>query len=225
MRCRLVNLNLTVSTRRSPKPFSCPLTRTSPVKMSQLPPPSELQTHSFTYSANPSRVVFGAGSISQLPEELARLSATRALILCTPQQTYQAATLQDIIGNKAVGVFSEATMHTPIHITEGALEFAKSKATDCIISVGGGSTTGLGKAIAIRTGLPHICVATSYAGSEMTPILGETVDNRKTTRSDPRILPQTVVYDPNLTMGLPASLSAYSGVNAIAHAGMWSSFS
>ncbi|KAK3117658.1 hypothetical protein LTR53_000787 [Teratosphaeriaceae sp. CCFEE 6253] len=89
---------------------------------------------------------------------------------------------------------------------------------DCLVSFGGGSTIGLGKALAIRTGLPHVCIPTMYAGSEMTPILGETADGRKTTRSDPKILPGTVIYDVDLTMTLPVGLSATSGVNAIAHA-------
>jgi alcohol dehydrogenase class IV len=86
-------------------------------------------------------------------------------------------------------------MHTPSHITEKALAYAKEVKADSVISIGGGSTIGLGKAISIRTGLPHICIPTTYAGSEMTPILGETQDGKKTTRSDPKILPGTVIYD------------------------------
>lgn len=113
-------------------------------------------------------------------------------------------------------------MHTPMAITEKALAFAISANADSVISIGGGSTIGLGKAISIRTGLPHICIPTTYAGSEMTPILGETVDGKKTTRSDPRILPTTVIYDVDLTMTLPSSMSATSGVNAIAHSGTFS---
>jgi alcohol dehydrogenase class IV len=88
-----------------------------------------------------------------------------------------------------------------------------------VVSIGGGSTIGLGKAISIRTGLPHICIPTTYAGSEMTPILGETADGQKKTRSDPKILPSTVIYDVDLTMTLPVDMTATSGVNAIAHSG------
>ena len=109
--------------------------------------------------------------------------------------------------------------HTPSHITDEALAYAEKVGADCIVSFGGGSTIGLGKAISIRTGMEHICTPTTYAGSEMTPILGETTDRRKTTRSDPRVLPRTVIYDVDLTTTLPADLSATSGVNAIAHAG------
>jgi alcohol dehydrogenase class IV len=90
-----------------------------------------------------------------------------------------------------------------------------------VISIGGGSTIGLGKAISIRTGLPHICIPTTYSGSEMTPVLGETEDGRKTTRSDPKILPGTVIYDVDLTMTLPVATTSTSGINAIAHSGMY----
>ncbi|PYI05734.1 maleylacetate reductase [Aspergillus sclerotiicarbonarius CBS 121057] len=174
--------------------------------------------NSFEYNSSPSRVLFGAGTLSQLPSELTRLNLTRPLVLCTPQQTHQAKSVKSVLNNQVAGIFTEATMHTPTHITDKALEFATRQNADSIISIGGGSTIGLGKAISIRTGLPHICIPTTYAGSEMTPILGETADGLKKTRSDPKILPGTVIYDVDLTMTLPVGMSATSGVNAIAHA-------
>ncbi|KAH7074030.1 maleylacetate reductase [Paraphoma chrysanthemicola] len=173
---------------------------------------------SFVYNANPSRVVFKPGARSDIAAELARQDLKAALILSTPQQVNEASDIATLLGSSAAGIFSNATMHTPIAITNQALAQAKDKQADCVISVGGGSTTGLGKAISVRTGLPHISIPTTYAGSEMTPVLGETVDGVKTTRSDPRILPGTVLYDVDLTLSLPQKLSATSGVNAIAHA-------
>ena len=191
----------------------------------------------FTFTANPSRVIFGAGCISQLPVELQRLDKSAALVLSTPGQAKLADIVLTTLGSSTVGKFTEATMHTPIHVTEKGLAHAIEVKADSIVSIGGGSTIGLGKAISIRTGLPHICIPTtyvilssisrssklinchdSYAGSEMTPILGETVDGVKTTRSDPKILPATVIYDVDFTMTLPAAISSTSGVNAIAHA-------
>lgn len=175
----------------------------------------------FEYNANPGRVVFGKGSIQKLPEEVKRLGFKSPLILSTPQQVSQAEDLAKILTNASIepaGIYTNATMHTPSHVTEEAMAFIQDKSADCVISIGGGSTTGLGKAISVRTGLHHICVPTTYAGSEMTPILGETQDGRKTTRTDPKILPGTVIYDVDYTMTLPTSLSATSGVNAIAHA-------
>lgn len=175
----------------------------------------------FVYNANPGRVVFGPGSINKLPDEIRRLGLKSPLLLSTPQQVSQVEDLAKILKSASIepaGIYSNATMHTPSNITDEALAFLHSKSADVVVSIGGGSTTGLGKAISVRTGLPHICIPTTYAGSEMTPILGETQDGRKTTRSDPKILPGVVIYDVDLTMTLPSSLSATSGVNAIAHA-------
>ncbi|KAL3469776.1 hypothetical protein BJX99DRAFT_251724 [Aspergillus californicus] len=172
----------------------------------------------FEYNANPGRVIFGSGTLQKLPDEIARLDKKAPLILSTPQQVSQAENVKKVLKGQVAGIFTEATMHTPTHITDKALEYAKAQNADLVISIGGGSTIGLGKAISIRTGLYHICIPTTYAGSEMTPILGETADGLKKTRSDPKILPGTVIYDVDLTMTLPSAMSATSGVNAIAHA-------
>jgi alcohol dehydrogenase class IV len=109
-------------------------------------------------------------------------------------------------------------MHTPVEVTALAVDEARRLQADAIISVGGGSAVGLGKAIVLRTGLPNIAIPTTYAGSEATPILGETEGGRKTTQRTLRILPVVVVYDVDLTLTLPVSLTATSGLNAIAHA-------
>ncbi|CAH0036604.1 unnamed protein product [Clonostachys rhizophaga] len=170
----------------------------------------------FIYNVAPSRVVFGQGKIQTLPDELARQGLKTPLILTTPQQIQHGEKVKAILGGIG-NLFTEATMHTPTSVTDTALAFTKSVDADSIISIGGGSTIGLGKAISIRTGLPHICIPTTYAGSEMTPILGESVDGLKKTRSDPKILPGTVIYDVDLTLSLPPGMSATSGINAIAH--------
>jgi alcohol dehydrogenase class IV len=119
-----------------------------------------------------------------------------------------------------VGVFNEVTMHTLTNITYRALTMVLSTNADSIVSFGGGSTIGLGKAISVWTALPQICIPTMYAGSEMTPVLGETADEVKKTRVDPKILPGTMIYDVDLTMTLSASMSATSGINAITHGGL-----
>jgi alcohol dehydrogenase class IV len=172
----------------------------------------------FVYQANPSRVIFGAGVIAQVPSELERLGLQKPLVLSTPQQTSQAEDVKTLLQGKVAALFGEATMHTPVEVTEKALEVARSSGADCVISVGGGSTIGLGKAISFRTGLYHLSIPTTYAGSEVTPILGETKDGRKTTISNPKVLPGTVIYDVDLTMTLPVGLTVTSGINAIAHA-------
>jgi maleylacetate reductase len=164
------------------------------------------------------RVVFGDGTLNALPAEVERLGCKRALVLCTPEQHDQAAMVAQILGGRAVGVFDRAAMHTPVTVTEAALEVVRERYADGVVSVGGGSTTGLGKAIALRTDLPQVAIPTTYAGSEMTPILGETRDGEKVTQRTHKVLPETTIYDVSLTLTLPPSISATSGMNAIAHA-------
>lgn len=173
----------------------------------------------FEYEARSPRVVFGSGSIQKLPDELARLKVSRPLLITGPKQTTEGEVVQTLLADNVAGLFTEAAMHTPTTVTDKAFEHAKTQSADSIVSVGGGSAIGLGKAVSIRLGLPHICLPTTYAGSEMTSILGETAEGKKTTRSDPKILPATVIYDVDLTKTLPLGLSATSGINAIAHAG------
>jgi maleylacetate reductase len=109
-------------------------------------------------------------------------------------------------------------MHTPVEVTERALAAVRAAGADCLVALGGGSTTGLGKALALRTDLPQIVIPTTYAGSEVTDILGQTEAGRKTTLRDARVLPEVVLYDPELTLGLPVGMSVTSGLNAMAHA-------
>lgn len=173
----------------------------------------------FTYTTgHPTRIVFGTGTLATVRAEVERLGITRALVLTTPAQAEQGRAVIERLGDCAAGLFAGAMMHTPVEVTHAALAVVEDRAANGVVAIGGGSTTGLGKAIAVRTGLPQVVIPTTYAGSEMTPILGETEGGQKTTRSSPDILPETVIYDVELTLGLPAALSGTSGINAIAHA-------
>ncbi len=170
---------------------------------------------SFVYTGLPARVIFGPGTLAQLAGEIERLGCRRALLLVGGR-------LQDRVtaaaGGLAAGVFGEAVMHTPVAVTERALAALGDLRADGIVAVGGGSAIGLGKALALRTDLPQIAIPTTYAGSEMTPILGQTEHGVKTTLRSPKVLPEVVLYDVELTRSLPPGLSATSGLNAIAHA-------
>lgn len=172
----------------------------------------------FTYSALPSRVVFGVDALARAAEEVRALGAGRAMVVCTPEQAELGGELLVRLGEVGVSIFTGAAMHTPVEITEQALALARSEGVDCTVAIGGGSTIGLGKAIALRIDTPQIVIPTTYAGSEATPILGETEHGRKVTQRSPRVLPEVILYDVDLTLTLPVALSGTSGLNAIAHA-------
>jgi alcohol dehydrogenase class IV len=171
----------------------------------------------FTYAVLPSRVVFGAGRFADLAGEVEHLGAKAALVLCTPGQRRLADEAATILGSRTAGIFAGAVMHVPVEAAAAARAEARRVGADCCVAVGGGSTIGLGKAIALESALPIIAVPTTYAGSEMTPIWGLTADGRKQTGRDGRVLPRSVIYDPLLTLSLPASVSGPSGINALAH--------
>lgn len=171
----------------------------------------------FEHVGLPSWVVFGAGTLERLPEIVERAGITRALVLATPEQGEDARRIAKRMGALAVGVFDEARMHVPVETAAAARGEARRLHADGTVAFGGGSTTGLAKAIALEDGLPIVAVPTTYAGSEMTPIWGLTEGDRKRTGRDPRVLPRAVIYDPTLTLTLPPAVSGPSGMNAIAH--------
>lgn len=175
-------------------------------------------TASFIYDINPARIVFGRGTRSRVADEIRGQGRGRALILSTPFQKPEAEGLAEKLGGFSAGVFAGAAMHTPVEVTETAMAAYGDAGADCVVALGGGSTIGLGKAIAYRNGAPQVVVATTYAGSEVTPILGQTENGVKTTVRDASILPEVVIYDPDLTLGLPVAMSVTSGLNAMAHA-------
>jgi alcohol dehydrogenase class IV len=172
----------------------------------------------FVFNGQASRVVFGAGSLTHLDREVDLLGAKRIFVLCTPEQQPLAEDIAQRLGQRAVGVYPKAVMHVPVEVANAAIQEADRLAADSLIAVGGGSTIGLAKAIALQTARPILAIPTTYAGSEMTPIWGMTENGLKKTGRDTRVLPRTVIYDPQLTLSLPVSLSITSGMNAIAHA-------
>ena len=174
--------------------------------------------HDFVYQAQAARVIFGVGSLQHLEREIQLLGAERALVLCTPEQQNIAEQVAELLGKRSAGVYPKAVMHVPAETAAAAVSEAQRVGADCAIAVGGGSTTGLGKAIALQSGLPILAIPTTYAGSEMTPIYGITENGLKKTGRDPRVLPRTVIYDANLSLSLPVGLSVTSAMNAIAHA-------
>lgn len=181
-------------------------------------PPDTARMQSFICQPLPMRVRFEAGAIVRVGEELQALGLHRAIVLCTPDQSELADRVVTLLGSRAAGVYAQAQQHVPLETARQAQALAKSLGADCAVAVGGGSTIGLGKAIALDSGLPVVAIPTTYAGSEMTSIYGITESGLKKTGRDARVLPRSVLYDPDLTQSLPVELSVTSGINAIAHA-------
>jgi alcohol dehydrogenase class IV len=163
----------------------------------------------FTYTALPGRVVFGAGAIHEMAAEVERLGARRILLIASERQP-----VPD--GVPVFARFAEVRQHVPVEVAARAR--AAAEGADALLSIGGGSAVGTAKAVALETGLPIVAVPTTYSGSEMTPVWGLTEGARKTTGTDLRVLPKLVIYDPELTAGLPAEVAGPSAMNALAHA-------
>ncbi|HYW75629.1 MAG TPA: maleylacetate reductase [Gammaproteobacteria bacterium] len=171
----------------------------------------------FVYQAVPMRIVFGHGSAAQLGDETDGLGLTRILVLSTPGRRGLAEELSAGLGRRVVGIHARARMHVPAVTVDAAQQAALQARADGLLAVGGGSTTGLAKGVALVTGLPIVAVPTTYSGSEATPIWGITDNGAKRTGRDQRVLPRTVVYDPDLSRALPLDIAGPSAVNALAH--------
>ncbi len=163
------------------------------------------------------RVVFGVGSVSTVADEVGRLGARAVLLIVDSSALPTGDEIASALGDAMASRIDGVVMHVPVDVASSAVAQARDAGVDLLLSVGGGSATGLAKAVALETGLPILAVPTTYAGSEMTPIWGLTERSSKRTGRDPRVRPRVVVYDPALTVSLPPGLSAASGLNSMAH--------
>ena len=188
---------------------------TSSLKDSATTTNSNIELQQDTPDISP-RVVFGPGTIARLPAELGRLHLSSPLIVSSPSRVALAKKIQALIANLDSRILDSAIAHVPPHVIDDAL--SRISGRDCVISVGGGSAVGLARMIGLRKKIPHICIPTTYSGSEMTPYVAAGKDGRRTASSrESRIVPSVVIYDEDLTMSLPKRFSAPSGISAMAH--------
>lgn len=171
----------------------------------------------FEYEVQACRVIFGTGKVKKVRDELKNLGGQKALVISTPQQEELALEVKNLLGDLCGGIHPKAIQHVPLETVEESLNLVKELNVDCLVPVGGGSSIGLAKAIALHTSFPILAIPTTYAGSEMTPIWGVTENGLKKTGKNFIVKPKTVIYDPNLTFTLPSRLTVTSGMNAIAH--------
>ncbi len=200
----------------------------------------------FQYQCRGLRVVLGPGAALGLGEEVERLGCRRAAGITTPGRAATLGPLLEALAEAGVAgeagshrptaaeagsdtrptsgtdagapVWNGARVHVPREVVDSAVAWTRSVRADALVAVGGGSAIGVAKAVVLETGLPILAVSTTYSGSEMTSIWGITDAERKQTGRNPRVAPRTVLYDPLLTLDLPARTSAASGMNAMAHA-------
>src|SRR5438445_10081426 len=149
---------------------------------------------SFVFESMRARVLFAEDAIEHLPREIEQLGARRALVLSTPQQEALATDISRRLGQRSVGVYPHAVMHVPIEVARKARDEAVRLGADCVIAAGGGSTVGLGKAIALQSGLPILAILTTYVGFEMTSIYGLIGAGLKKKVRSLRILTLVVIY-------------------------------
>lgn len=191
-----------------------------------------MTVHPFQYLSHAQEIIFGAGGLAQLPLALEKYPWRRFLLCTSPHlvKSGRVAQLHAILGEALVAVYADVQAHVPETQVEDALALAEKHHVDAVIGLGGGSPIGMAKAVAHglqrraanAAPIPTIAIPTTYAGSEMTPVYGVTRlqpdgSTRKVTVNDPRITPRVVLYDPTLTLDLPADLTAATGVNALAH--------
>jgi maleylacetate reductase len=176
-----------------------------------------MQAFEFVHSALQVRAVFGAGRTRQLGQELDLLKVDRVLLICTPRGPQRYAPIVDALGSRLAGIFAKAEPHCPEPVAVAALKAMAEVQADGVVTVGGGSTIGLGKYIAANTGLPLLTIPTTFSGSEMTPLYGVKIGLEKRTWVDPVAKPRTVIYDPDLLATLPAREAATTGMNGLAH--------
>lgn len=172
----------------------------------------------FVYDALPARVVFGANTArTHLLQEVDSLDAHRVMVIATEQERPLAEELVSSVADRVVARFYGARPHVPVEVADEAGEAARRADVDLLLSIGGGSTTGTAKAVALSTKLPILAIPTTYAGSEVTPVWGLTAHERKTTGRDDVVQPKVVIYDATLTFTLPPHIAVPSAMNAVAH--------
>lgn len=174
---------------------------------------------SFTHLAMPGRVVHGAGRVAELADEVAALGAERVMFCCTKSRVPAVKQLAATLGDRVAGICDAAKIFVPLTAVEPGREMAADLGADCLVSYGGGTAVGLAKAIALEQGQPIVSIVTTYSGSETTALQGIIGhDGVRVNYRDMRMLPRTLIYDPELMVDVPLDVSVASGFNSISHA-------
>jgi alcohol dehydrogenase class IV len=193
-------------------------------------PDVTLEIGSFHY-ANPRAIHFGAGSLSQLADELKRLQVTHVAVITTRSLVEEHTLLERVLG--AMGEAQAKTtevisQHAPMTEIDAAIERTTEVGVDGIVSFGGGSPIDAGKVIAVKLadrhglayrGLPHVAIPTTLSTAELAGSAGYTAEGGdKVGMRDVRLLLDSVIYDADLTLATPMRLWLSTGIRALDHA-------
>ncbi|CAH0053584.1 unnamed protein product [Clonostachys solani] len=111
------------------------------------------------------RIVYGPNAITRLPSELGRLHLATPLIVSSPSCISLARRIQALIPNLDSRILDSALVNVPQKIVDDAVGRITDR--DCVISIGGTSAMALARTIGGSKEIPHICIPTTYSGSEM----------------------------------------------------------
>ncbi|WP_299323423.1 maleylacetate reductase [Parasphingopyxis sp.] len=176
------------------------------------------QQSNFSYKAVAANVRFACGASAHLPEFIREAGGDKAFVIATGAAFVRHASVIEPVSDSSLTQFDEVQAHCPLPVVDASIDAYEESGADTIVAIGGGSTLGLGKILKAEHGAKFIAVPTTYTGSEMTPIYGRKIEGQKRTKVDAAALPDMVVYDPELTLGLPAHQTASTGMNSLAHA-------
>ena len=172
----------------------------------------------FTYVGHSSRVVFGPGQVTTLFDEIDRLDAKRAMFCCTPRQQEKVTQLAEKSSGHIVKVIAIANTVVSENLVVEGRSHAREFGADCLITFGGGAALGLAKSIALEFDIPIIAIVTTYSGSETSELQGMFEDGKRVLKRSSRMQPKTIIYDPELSVGLPLEVSIRSAINSMANA-------
>ncbi len=217
---------------------------TAPLPAPPLPPGAPLRSGAVPQTFyNPTRIVYAEGSAAQIGPHAAKLGAKKVMVLSDPGVVRAGLTKPAVASIEGTGlgvaVYDAVEPDPRIEIVERALEAFQSQGCDLLVAVGGGSAMDTAKACAVLATNPG--TLRSYEGwekfstppaplfavpttvgtaSEVTPFLVITDPQArfKFTIGSPLAAPDIAFLDPLLVLGLPANVTAATGMDALTHA-------
>ena len=166
-----------------------------------------------------------------LGDELARLEAHRVALVTTRSLVAEERLLsvvQHALGDARVVATVVVSQHAPMAQVDSCIRAADDAQADGVVSFGGGSPIDAAKMLAVKLadrngratrGLPHVAVPTTLSAAELAAGAGYTDEaGNKAGMRDPRLLPDAVIYDAELTLATPMALWLSTGIRALDHA-------